>query len=97
MKKNRPDIIRGQLAENYFRSKLKMPFVLRLLLSCQMLNFLTLPDFVAYKYADRKRLSNSLVKKLWGATRVGWVIKTREEYQTAKKEGWIPIFEDFNP
>lgn len=96
-RKNRPDIIRGQLAENYFKTKLKLPWILKLLLTCQMLNFLTLPDFVAYKYADRNRLGNTLVKKLWGAARVSWVVTSKEEYQTAKKEGWIPIFENLNP
>ena len=62
-----------------------------------MMNFLTLPDFVAYKFADRKRFGNQLIKKLWGATRVSWVITDKADYQTAKREGWIPIFENFKP
>lgn len=96
-RKNRPDIIRGQLAQNYFRASLKLPWILKLLLTCQMLNFLTLPDFVAYKHEDRKHFSNLVVKKLWGATRVGWIITSPQELRAAKKEGWIPIFENFNP
>ena len=98
LRKNRPDIIRGQLTENYFKSKTnKLPWLLKFVLRHQMLNFLSLPDFVAYRYPDRKTFSNSLVRKLWGAMGVSWTLKTPEEYQIALDEHWIPIFEGFNP
>lgn len=98
LKKNRPDLLRGQLTENFFKTESTvLPWYLKLCLTCQMFNFLNRPDFVAYKFADRKRLSNTLVKKLWGAGRVTWTIKNQEDFDTAKKEGWIPIFEDFTP
>ena len=98
LKKNRPDLIRGQLTENFFKSKSSvLPWHLKLMLTCQMFNFLNLPDFVAYKFADRKRFSNTLVRKLWGAGRVAWTIQSQEDFNTAKKEGWIPIFEGFIP
>lgn len=96
-KKNRPDIMRGQLSENYFRSKVKIPFVVKLGMSCLVTNFLTHPHFVAYKFEDRGHFSNTLVKKLWGATRVTWTVQTKEEYIQARKEGWIVIFENFKP
>lgn len=97
LRKNRPDIIRGQLTENFLAAKSSLPWILRFVLTKQLLNFLILPDFVAYKYADRKRLGNFLVRKLWGVQGVSWTIKTQEEYDTAVKEGWLPIFEDFTP
>lgn len=98
LRKNRPDLIRGQLTENFFKSRSSiLPWYLKLCLTCQLFNFLTRPDFVAYKFADRKRLSNTLIKKLWGAGRVTWTITNREDFATAKKEGWIPIFEGFMP
>ena len=62
-----------------------------------MLNFLTLPDFVAYKYKDRKTISNTLCRRLWGIQGVSWTLKSQKEYDTALTEGWIPIFEDFCP
>ena len=63
-----------------------------------MANFLTRPDFIAYKYADRKcSVSVPLCRKVWGLQGVSWTLKTMEEYDTAVKEGWIPIFEDFTP
>ncbi len=98
LRKNRPDVLRGQLAENYFRTKgSKLPFVLKFVMSRQMLNFLTLPDFVSYRYRDRKCLSNFLVRKLWGGARVTWTVDTPEDLKKARKEGWIPVFENFLP
>jgi hypothetical protein len=34
---------------------------------------------------------------VWDAQGVTWTIKTQEEFDTAVKEGWLPIFEDFTP
>lgn len=98
LKKNRPDLIRGQLAENFLKSPTsKIPWILKFCLTHQLFNFLTRPDFVAYKYKDRKNLGNTIVRKLWGAPRVSWTIQNEEEFAIAKKEGWIPIFENFRP
>lgn len=97
LKKHRPELIRGQLTENFVKSKGKLSFVLKLIMTLQLENFLTLPHFVAYKYADRKNLGNFLVRKLWGVQGVSWTLKTQEEYDTAVKEGYIPIFEGFIP
>ena len=96
--KNRPDIIRGQLTENFFKSKSDLPDVLKFALRHCLTNFLCVPDFVAYKFADRNdTISVRLCQKLWKAKIVTWTLKTREEYDTAVKEGWIPIFENFIP
>lgn len=98
LKKNRPDLIRGQLSENYFSAhKSKMPWYLKLVLTNHMMNFLSLPDFVAYRYRDRKRFANSICRKLWGAQGVTWTIKSQQDFDTAVSEGWIPIFEGFLP
>jgi hypothetical protein len=98
LKKNRRCRCRGQLAENYFRSKkTKLPWVLKFLLSAQLENFIVLPDFVAYRFSDRKNLGVWLARHLWGVQGVTWTIKTQEDFDTAVKEGWIPIFEGFRP
>lgn len=97
LKKNRPDVIRGQLTEDYFKRKNKLPFVLKLLLTHQMLNFLTLPDFVAYRYEDCDTFSYALVRKLWKTQGVAWTLGNREDYDRAVNAGLIPIFENFVP
>lgn len=98
LRKNRPDLIRGQLAENFVKNKRSaLPFVLRFILTHQLGNFMVLPDFVSYKFADRRNLSNILVCKLWGVQGVTWTITSQADYDTAVAEGWIPIFEGFRP
>ncbi len=98
LKKNRPDIIRGQLSENFTRSKNDLPDYLRFLLTHCLTNFLCVPDFVAYKFSDRKdTVSNLVCQKLWKAQGVSWTLKTQAEYDTAVNEGLIPIFEGFEP
>ena len=69
----------------------------KFLMTHQMMNFLTKPDFVAYRFDDRKTLSNLLARKLWGAQGVTWTLKTPEAHAAAVAEGWIPIFEGYRP
>ncbi len=96
MRKNRPGILRGQLAENFLRSKSGgLSPVLRFLLTNLMLNFLTRPDFIAYNFADRKGLSPVLCHKFWGIHAVSWTLRSRTDYDAAVNEGRIPIFENF--
>ena len=98
LKKHRPEVIRGQLSENFFANpKSKLPWYLKLVLSCHLLNFTTVPDFVAYKFADRKSLGTFLCRKLWGAQGVTWTIKSKQDHDAAVREGWLPIFEGFLP
>ena len=71
--------------------------VLKFGITHQMGNFLILPDFVAYKFADRKTLGNFLVRKFWGIQGVTWTLKSKADFDIAVKEGWLPIFEGFRP
>ena len=97
-KKNRPELIRGQLSEDFVHNpKSPLPLVLKFLLTHQLENFLIRPDYVAYKFADRKTPSVFLARKLLGAQGVTWTITKPEDLDTARKEGWIPIFEGFRP
>jgi glycerophosphoryl diester phosphodiesterase len=96
LKKNRPDVIRGQLTEDYFASKSQLPLPLKWLLSENLGNFLTKPDFVAYRYRDRhSTLSNLFCMS--HMTGVSWTVQTQEEFDAAVREGWVPIFEGFRP
>lgn len=98
LRKNRPDIIRGQLSENFVKTDEKLPAVLRFALTHNLLNFLTVPDFIAYNFEYRKDTpSNVLCRKFWKAQGVSWTIRSKEDYDTAVQEGWLPIFEGFKP
>lgn len=98
VKKQWPTAIRGQLSEDFLKTNptyLSRPlqFVMTFLLT----SFLTRPDFIAYRYADRKNLSVSLSRKLWKLQGVTWTIKSQEDLLAAEKEGFLPIFEGFIP
>lgn len=98
LKKNRPDVIRGQLASNFIKSKEKFPFVLNFAMTHNLLNFLSVPDFISYKFEDRKdTLSNFLCQKIWRARMAGWTIRDKDTQVAVKKRGWISIFEKFEP
>ena len=96
--KNRPDIIRGQLSENYFAcTKAKLPGLLKFILGNHLMNFLTVPDFVAYRFKDRKSVSNFVVEKIWRAQSVTWTLRNMDEHKIAVEENRIPIFEYYMP
>ena len=63
----------------------------------QLVNFLLQPDFVSYRFCDRKSLGNFLVRKLWGVQGVTWTVRSPEDHKTAVEEGWLPIFEGYKP
>lgn len=97
LKKNRPDLIRGQLSEDYFaKGRPKIPLILKWIMTENLANCITKPDFIAYRYADRHcTLSNFFCLRRMSC--VSWTVTNYAEYSQAVKEGWIPIFEGFRP
>lgn len=98
LKENRPHIIRGQLTENFVANDRKLHPAIRFALTHNLLNFTTVPDFVAYKFADRKdSFTTALCRQVWDLQGVAWTIRNQEDYDAAVQEGWLPIFEGFEP
>ena len=98
LKKNRPDIIRGFLTENFTKTKNDLPEYLRFALTHCLTNISCVPDFIAYRFDHRNdSLSNKLCLKLWKAQGVAWTLRTKADYDTAVAEGLLPIFEGFIP
>ena len=97
LRKNRKEVIRGQLTENFFRSNSKLPGVVKFLMKYHFFNVATRPDFIAYRFADRKNIGNFLCRKLWGIQGVTWTIRNKDDFDIAVAEDWIPIFENFEP
>lgn len=89
-RKNRPDVVRGQLSENYARYG-KKAFYLRVM-TYLLTNFLTRPDFIAYKHQDADNFSRRLCKEM-GALSVAWTIKSPEQYEEVKEEFDLFIFD----
>ncbi len=98
LKKRHPQVIRGQLTEDFVHNKANpTPFAIKFALTHQLFNFLTKPDFVAYKFQDRNNLGMSLCRKLWGLQGVTWTLRSQEELDAAVSENYLPIFENFLP
>ncbi len=94
-RKNRPQVVRGQLSECFFSNGKKnlIHFVLQNLL----VNFYAKPDFIAYKWSDYKNISRRLCRSLYGITSVTWTIQSEEAYEASKEHFDLFIFDSFIP
>ncbi len=97
-RKHRPGVCRGQLAENFLRSrdnKLSLP--LRFVLTNLLANAAACPDFVAYQFSGRETFGLRLCRFLWKPQMVYWTLRKKEELHMAESEGALCIFEKFIP
>lgn len=92
-KKHRPEIMRGQLSQDFGKVGKKNWYfrAVGYLLS----NCLTRPDFIAYCHSDAKNISRRLCRVM-GALSVTWTIKSKEQYEKAKPEFDLFIFDSFD-
>ena len=96
--KNRPQVCRGQLAENFLANQnSKMPVILKFVLTNLLMNGGTCPDFIAYRFEDRNTLAMRLCRAVWKPVEVSWTIRSRQDMLTAEQEGKTVIFEQFDP
>jgi glycerophosphoryl diester phosphodiesterase len=86
-RKNRPDVLRGQLCEEFFRSKKYKGKLLYMILPYLLTNFLTRPDFIAYNHEHANNISR-LTCKAFGGLSVCYTVKSVEEYERAKENGF---------
>lgn len=97
LKKHRPEIIRGQLSQNYSRHNEKLSAPLRFILHNLLTNFLTRPDFVAFRVEDRTDFSFHICRKLFRGVEFSWTVRSREDQISVEKDGGVIIFEQFDP
>lgn len=93
----RPEVIRGQLSQNFFKSREGLPFYQVVMLTNLMLNVLTRPDFIAYKFTDRENRVLRAILKRKGYDEASWTIRSADAYRTAVRTGSVPIFEQIAP
>ncbi len=94
-RKNRPEVVRGQLSERFFSNGRKT--VLYFVLENLLLNFYAKPDFIAYKWSDYKNISRRLCRNLYGITAVTWTIQNQESYEVSRRHFDLFIFDSFIP
>lgn len=96
-RKNRPNIIRGQLSTNYFRDGIKRKWYEKFVLTNLMLNFKSKPDFIAYNHLWRDQWAYKLCRRIYDVENVAWTIKSEDELKRAKEVFQVIIFDSFIP
>lgn len=95
-KKNRPQVIRGQLSSRFSKPGKREPFV-QMLVHYLMTNVMARPDFIAYAHRHKGNISRRLCRRPFGALSVAWTVKSQQELDACRKDFDLFIFEQFIP
>ena len=90
-RKNRPDVLRGQLSTAFKGEELYKKAVANLLT-----NVIARPHFISYEHKYPNNLSLK-INKILGAELICWTLKDQDQLEKAKRSFSGFIFEDFIP
>ena len=93
--RNAPEILRGQLSEQSRISRKHLPLYLSLMMSRLLTNFLTHPQFIAYRIG-KKPLPVRLCEGM-GAMRVAWTAQPAHDHAALTRSFDAVIFEHYRP
>ncbi len=96
-KNHRPQILRGQLSTNFRKENTLLRGAVKFLLTNLLLNCLSRPDFIAYNFQHRNRLTLRLCRKLFRPVTAAWTIKNPADAALARQDFDILIFDSFTP
>lgn len=97
-RKGRREVPLGILSRRFCDMKEHKGSPLYFALQNMLFNFLSVPDFVAYRHSDANTLSLKLARSLFGTVTVAWTTRSAEEGEAAKKNGFdCIIFENYLP
>lgn len=97
-KKNRPQLIRGQLSTYYKKKNSPLPIIVRdFILENLMANFISKPDFIAFNYKHKNMFSFKLCKKLYSPLTAAYTIKNQKQFNKNKNDFDLFIFDSFIP
>ena len=97
LKKNRPEIIRGQLSCDMREEEGHHPLIMWALTHLLSSGF-TRPDFIAYDYKTRKKFPElAICRRLYGVQEVSWTVRDAETAAQLRQKGNLIIFEGFMP
>lgn len=96
-KKNRPHVLRGQLATNHRREGLKTPWSAQLVLTNCLLNAWSGPDFIAYNCRFSESLAVRLMRRIHKCKMAAWTIKSQKDLEKQRKRFDLFIFDSFRP
>ena len=94
-RKHYPEIIRGQLAENFFRVDAKKAFFKKFSLTFMLFNASSKPDFIAYNHFDRNFFVFRICRALFKPFCVAWTVRSPEEQKNCDGIFSAVIFEKY--
>lgn len=97
LKRQRPELTRGQLIQNYVVHDMKMPKYQGAILAAMPYNRLNKPDFIAFRFADKDMPSLKRAFKNKDVGKAVWTVRTPRAFKVAQRMGCSIIFEKFNP
>ena len=94
---NHPEVIRGQLS-CAMKDEGSLGYIARLALSQLIINFISRPDFIAYRHQDYRQPGFLLCAKLYKPLLIAWTARGEAEQAKAWKRFDSVIFEQYeNP
>lgn len=93
LRRHRPNVLRGQLSQNFHRHPSGQGLWNRLALTNLLYNVFTRPDFVAYRFGDQERLAVRLCRRS-GVRMAYWTLRSWADIILAEQEGALVIFEE---
>lgn len=95
-RRHRPGVLRGQLS-THFNAENHTWSPLQFLLGKMVLNAVSRPDFISYRWHFRRDPSLFLCRRLFKAHAAGWVIRSEKEMEMCRDYFDMYIFEGFLP
>ena len=95
-KKNRPQVIRGQLSSSFSEPGKPEKFTY-MLVHYLLTNVIARPDFIAYDHKHKHNISRVLCHRCFKALSVAWTVKSQQELDACKDDFDLFIFEQFIP
>ena len=97
LRRNRPELIRGQLSQDFLRAPDHPKLLASFMLSTLFSNAWTRPDFIAWRWQDRRSPFRALCCRGYRVQGVYWTLTSPEQLLSAEREGALGIFEGFRP
>lgn len=95
IKKNMPEVIRGQLSMKFPKEN-KSPKTLKIVLEYLLLNCKSRPHFIAYNWIDSDNLSLKILRKL-GIITIAWTVNSEKALEVSSEKFDTIIFEHCEP
>lgn len=93
LKKHKREIPRGQLSSNLIASDENPHYLLRFCVKYLLSNFLGRPDFISYKWADRRNPGFWLNRVIFRAPSAVWTLHGKQAVREAQQKFDMYIFE----